>query len=358
MARFHPLTVTDIRHETRDAVVVTLKPREEDRAAFDFTQGQYLTFRRDFEGEELRRSYSICVGKDEGLLRVGIKRVDGGAFSNWANTNLAPGDVIDAMPPMGRFYMEIDPTAEKQYLGFAGGSGITPVLSIIKTVLAREPKSRFTLVYANRQINSIMFREELEDLKNTYLGRFSVLHILESEAQEIDLFTGRLDENKLAALFRTWIDPKSIDAAFICGPEPMMLTIVASLKAHGLKDEQIKFELFASGQPGRARNRVASVSAEEAAAVVELTVTLDGTTRTFNMPKHGVSILEAAIAQSMDAPFSCRAGVCSTCRAKVLEGEVEMDTNHALEDYEVEAGYVLTCQCHPLTEKVVLSYDE
>jgi len=358
MARFHPLTVTDIRHETRDAVVVTLKPREEDRSAFDFTQGQYLTFRRDFDGEELRRSYSICAGKDEGVLRVGIKRVDGGAFSNWANANLAPGDVIEAMPPMGRFYMDIDPTTEKHYLGFAGGSGITPVLSIIKTVLAREPKSRFTLVYANRQINSIMFREELEDLKNTYLGRFSVLHILESEAQEIDLFTGRLDENKLAALFRTWIDPKSVDAAFICGPEPMMLTIVASLKEHGLKDEQIKFELFASGQPGRAKTPVASVSAEEAAAVVETTITLDGTTRTFNMPKHGVSILEAAIAQSMDAPFSCKAGVCSTCRAKVLEGEVEMDTNHALEDYEVEAGYVLTCQCHPLTEKVVLSYDE
>ncbi|MCO6179370.1 1,2-phenylacetyl-CoA epoxidase subunit PaaE [Ciceribacter sp. RN22] len=358
MARFHSLTVTDIRHETRDAVVVTLKPREEDRAAFEFTQGQYLTFRRDFDGEELRRSYSICAGKDEGILRVGIKRVDGGAFSNWANANLAPGDVIEAMPPMGRFFMDIDPTTDKHYLGFAGGSGITPVLSIIKTVLAREPKARFTLVYANRQINSIMFREELEDLKNTYLGRFSVLHILESEAQEIDLFTGRLDENKLAALFRTWIDPKSVDAAFICGPEPMMLTIVASLKEHGLKDEQIKFELFASGQPGRARNRVASVSAEEAAAVVETTVTLDGTTRTFNMPKHGVSLLEAAIAQSMDAPFSCKAGVCSTCRAKVLEGEVEMDTNHALEDYEVEAGYVLTCQCHPLTEKVVLSYDE
>ncbi|RYC28419.1 1,2-phenylacetyl-CoA epoxidase subunit PaaE [Ciceribacter ferrooxidans] len=358
MARFHPLTVTDIRHETRDAVVVTLKPREEDRAAFDFTQGQYLTFRRDFDGEELRRSYSICAGKDEGVLRVGIKRVDGGAFSNWANANLVPGDVIEAMPPMGRFYMDIDPTTKKHYLGFAGGSGITPVLSIIKTVLAREPRSRFTLVYANRQINSIMFREELEDLKNTYLGRFSVLHILESEAQEIDLFTGRLDENKLSALFCTWIDPKSIDAAFICGPEPMMLTIVASLNAHGLKDEQIKFELFASGQPGRAKNRVASVSAEEAAAVVETTITLDGTTRTFNMPKHGVSILEAAIAQSMDAPFSCKAGVCSTCRAKVLEGEVEIDTNHALEDYEVEAGYVLTCQCHPLTEKVVLSYDE
>jgi ring-1,2-phenylacetyl-CoA epoxidase subunit PaaE len=357
MARFHPLTVTDIRHETRDAVVVTLKPRDEDRPAFDFIQGQYLTFRHDFDGEELRRSYSICAGKDDGVLRVGIKRVDGGAFSNWANASLAPGDVIEAMPPMGRFHMAIDPASEKHYLGFAGGSGITPLLSIIKTVLAREPKARFTLVYANRQVNSIMFREELEDLKNIHLGRFSVLHILESDAQEIDLFTGRLDEDKLAILFRNWIDPKSVDAAFICGPEPMMLAIVASLKTHGLKDEQIKFELFASGQPGRLRNPVAFADAGHSAADVEATVTLDGTTRTFRMARQGPSILEAAIAHSMDAPFSCKAGVCSTCRAKVLEGEVEMDTNHALEDYEVEAGYVLTCQCHPLTDKVVISYD-
>lgn len=357
MARFHPLTVTDIHHETRDAVVVTLEPREEDRAMFDFIQGQYLTFRHDFDGEELRRSYSICAGKDDGALRVGIKRVDGGAFSNWANASLAPGDVIEAMPPMGRFHMAIDPEIGRHYLGFAGGSGITPLLSIIKTVLAREPKSRFTLVYANRQVNSIMFREELEDLKNTHLGRFSVLHILESDAQEIDLFTGRLDEAKLALLFCGWIDPKSVDAAFICGPEPMMLAIVASLKAHGLRDEQIKFELFASGQPGRLRNPVASADAGQAHAEVEATVTLDGTTRTFRMARQGPSILEATIAQGMDAPFSCKAGVCSTCRAKVLEGEVEMDTNHALEDYEVDAGYVLTCQCHPLTDRVVISYE-
>lgn len=190
MARFHPLKVTDVRRETRDAVVVTLAPRDEDRALFDFTQGQYLTFRRDFDGEELRRSYSICAGTDEGTLRVGIKRVDGGAFSTWANENLAPEDELEAMPPMGKFFTPIEPEVAKQYLGFAGGSGITPLLSIIKTVLAREPRSRFTLVYANRTINSIMFREELEDLKNLHLGRFSVIHVLEQEGQEIDLFTG------------------------------------------------------------------------------------------------------------------------------------------------------------------------
>lgn len=358
MARFHPLEVTDIRKDTRDAVVVTLKPREEDAAAFDFTQGQYLTFRREFDGEELRRSYSICAGKDEGVLRVGIKRVDGGAFSTWANESLKAGEAIEAMPPMGRFHTAIEPEEAKTYLGFAGGSGITPLLSIIKTVLKREPKSRFTLVYANRQVSSIMFREELEDLKNTYLGRFSVLHVLETEAQDIELFTGRVDAEKMTALFKSWIDPKSVDTAFICGPEPMMLAIAGALREHGLTDAQIKFELFASGQPGRAKTRVVSKEALDSTEATEATVTLDGTTRSFKMPKQGQSVLDAAIAADLDAPYSCKAGVCSTCRAKVLEGEVEMHTNHALEDYEVRAGYVLTCQCFPLTEKLVISYDQ
>lgn len=358
MARFHPLEVTDVRRETRDAVVVTLKPRAEDAEAFDFTQGQYLTFRRDFDGEELRRSYSICAGKDEGVLRVGIKRVDGGAFSTWANEELNPGTVLDAMPPMGKFYTSIEPDADKHYLGFAGGSGITPVLSIVKTVLAREPKSKFTLVYANRQINSIMFREELEDLKNLYLGRFSVIHVLETEGQEIDLFTGRIDDEKMKGLFERWIDAGSIDTAFICGPEPMMLTIAASLRDHGLSDDQIKFELFASGQPGRAKARPVSKQTHGTAETTEATVMLDGTSRTFQMESRDMSVLDAALANDLDAPYSCKAGVCSTCRCKVLEGEVEMAVNHALEDYEVRAGYALSCQAIPLTDKVVISYDE
>ena len=262
MARFHCLDVVDVRRETRDAVVVTLKPRDEDAALFDFTQGQYLTFRRRFDDDELRRSYSICAGKGDGFLQVGIKRVDGGAFSTWANESLQAGEVLEAMPPMGSFHTPLDPDATRHYLGFAGGSGITPLLSIIKTVLAAEPKSSFTLVYANRQISTIMFREDLEDLKNRYLGRLSVLHVLESEAQEIDLFTGRVDAAKCAALFKAWIDPASVDTAFICGPEPMMLAIAGALKEHGLADGQIKFELFASGQPGRAKKRAASTAAD------------------------------------------------------------------------------------------------
>ncbi len=358
MARFHALTVTDVRRETRDAVVVTLRPSEEDRTLFDFTQGQYLTFRRKFEGEELRRSYSICAGKDEGVLKVGIKRVDGGCFSTWVNESLKPGDTLEAMPPMGTFFTALEPEESRHYLGFAGGSGITPVLSIIKTVLAREPKARFTLVYANRQISSIMFREELEDLKNLYLGRFSVLHVLESEAQDIDLFTGRIDGDKCAALFKSWIDIQSITTAFICGPEPMMLAIAAALREHGLRDDQIKFELFASSQPGRARRTASTTAGTEQVALCAATVTLDGATRSFSFPRQGQSLLDAALENAMDVPYACKAGVCSTCRAKVLEGEVEMEVNHALEDYEVRQGYVLTCQCYPLTDRVVVSYDQ
>lgn len=358
MARFHSLDVVDVRRETRDAVVVTLKPRDADAGLFDFTQGQYLTFRRRFDDEELRRSYSICAGKGEGFLQVGIKRVDGGAFSTWANESLAAGEVLEAMPPMGNFHTPLDPGAARHYLGFAGGSGITPLLSIIKTVLAAEPGSSFTLVYANRQISSIMFREDLEDLKNRYLGRLSVLHVLEAEAQEIDLFTGRIDAAKCAALFKTWIDLASVDTAYICGPEPMMLAIAGALKEHGLADGQIKFELFASGQPGRAKKRVASIAAATSNSTTEATITLDGATRTFRMPKEGTSLLDAALEANLDAPYACKAGVCSTCRAKVLEGEAEMAVNHALEDYEVRQGYILTCQCFPLSDKIVVSFDQ
>ena len=220
MSRFHPLKVTNIEKTTRDAVIVTLKP--DDDALFEFLPGQYLTFRRSFGETELRRSYSICAGADDGVLQVAIKKVGDGAFSSWANDEMVVGDVLDAMPPMGKFHIEVDAEARRHYLGFAGGSGITPVLSILKTVLAREPHSRFTLVYANRGLNTIMFREQLEDLKNLFLGRLSMVHILETDAQDIDLFTGRVDKEKCAGLFEHWIDIKSVDTALICGPEPMM----------------------------------------------------------------------------------------------------------------------------------------
>jgi ring-1,2-phenylacetyl-CoA epoxidase subunit PaaE len=352
MSKFLPLTVTDIHHTIRDAVVLTLKP--EDAEAFAFTQGQYLTFRQDFDGTELRRNYSICTGLDDGEIKVGIKKVDGGAFSTYANSQLKVGDRLHAMPPQGKFFTPLEPEKAKNYLGFAGGSGITPVLSILRTVLKREPKSTFTLVYANRAVNTIMFREELEDLKNRYMGRLTLIHMLES-GQDIDLFTGRVDQEKCAQLFKHWIDVKNTDTAFICGPEPMMLAIADSLKSHGLKEEQIKFELFTESQQGRLAKQEMEKRAEGAKGT-ELTVIIEGAQRSFEMSK-GQSVLEAALENGQDAPFSCKAGVCSTCMCKVLEGEVEMISNHALEDYEVERGYVLSCQSYPLTDRLVIDYD-
>lgn len=353
MAQFHPLEVTDVRRTIRDAVVVTLKPAN--GADFDFIPGQYLTFRRDFDGTEIRRSYSICAGKDDGLLQVGIKRVDGGAFSSWANENLKPGMVLDAMPPMGNFHTPLDPETGKTYLGFAGGSGITPVLSILKTILAREPDSTFTLIYANRGVHTIMFREELEDLKNQFMGRFNVLHILESDAQDIDLFQGRVDETKCAQLFKGWVDISRVDTAFICGPEPMMLAITKSLKGHGLGDDQIKFELFKSAQTGRLARRSESSTASSAKAV-QASIIIDGVARSIEMDR-GTSVLRAALDNALDAPYACTAGVCSTCKCKVLKGEVEMVANHALEDYEVRAGYILSCQSYPVGDELTVTYD-
>jgi len=352
MSQFHPLLVTDIHHTIRDAVVLTLKPENPD--AFAFTQGQYLTFKQDFDGTELRRNYSICAGLDDGELKVGIKRVDGGAFSTYANTELKVGDVLHAMPPQGKFFTAIEPEVAKNYLGFAGGSGITPVLSILKTVLKREPQSTFTLVYANRAVNTIMFREELEDLKNRYMGRLTIIHILES-GQDMELFEGRVDQAKCDALFEHWIQIDNIDTAFICGPEPMMLAIAEALKTNGLSDNQIKFELFSESQQGRlAKQEMAKRS--EGQSGTDVTVIIDGARRSFTMQK-GQSVLEAALENGQEAPFACKAGVCSTCMGKVLDGEVEMLSNHALEDYEVERGYVLTCQSYPLSDTLTIDYD-
>lgn len=355
MARFYPLRVAEIRRDTRDAVVLTLEPRPEDTDAFRFVQGQYLTFRREFDGEELRRSYSICAGRGEGRLRVGIKKVEGGWFSAWANEELAPGDTIEAMAPMGNFHAPLEAEGARHYLLFAGGSGITPILSIVKTVLAEEPRATLTLVYGNRSTSAIMFREELEDLKDQHLGRLSIIHVLESEAQDIDLFNGRLDRQKCDLLFSRWIDPKRADLAFICGPEPMMKAVSEALEAHGMDKAKIKFELFASSRPKKPRPRPEGERASDG-IVATARIVLDGVSREITL-RDGESVLEAARAATIDAPFSCCAGVCSTCRAKLVEGEVEMEANYALEDYEVERGYILTCQSRPVTKRLVVDYD-
>ncbi|WGH80209.1 2Fe-2S iron-sulfur cluster-binding protein [Jannaschia ovalis] len=347
MARFHDLTVTDLRHTTRDAVVITFDAPD----GFDWVQGQYLTLRRTFDGTELRRSYSICAAPGE-PLQVAVKRVEGGAFSTWANAELSVGDTLQALPPMGRFHSAIAPDAAKHNLFFAAGSGITPILSILKTVLALEPRSKATLVYANRAVNAIMFREELDDLKSRNLARLAIVHVLGQDAQDIDLFTGRIDAEKLDALFAQWIRIDTVDEAFICGPEPLMKVISAGLETHGLPREAIHFELFAGSQTGRLPQR-AGRKAE--AKPTRAAITLEGATETVEMERDQ-SILEAALAAGIDAPYACKAGVCSTCICKVTRGEVEMIQNHALEDYEVEAGYVLSCQSYPLTDDVAVEY--
>lgn len=356
MAQFYPLRVTDVKRDTRDSVILTLVPPAGEEDAFKFIQGQYLTFRRTFDGEEMRRSYSICAGVNDGLLRVGIKKVDGGWFSSWANDELKIGETIDAMAPMGNFHAPLDAEKARAYLGFAGGSGITPMISLIRTVMDAEPQSTFTLAYGNRSTTTIMFREELEDLKNVFMGRFNVVHVLESEA-DIDLFSGRLTREKCDALFARWIDVTSADLAFICGPEPMMLGVSEALKAHGMDERAIKFELFASAQPGRAKKRAVTAGAE-ADKQTKATIILDGAARECEIEKGAQSVLEAALAANIDAPFACKAGVCSTCRAKIIEGEVDMEANYALEDYEVERGYVLTCQSYPRTDKIIVDYDQ
>ncbi|MEL6503054.1 MAG: 2Fe-2S iron-sulfur cluster-binding protein [Pseudomonadota bacterium] len=351
---FHTLRVTALERTTRDALAVTLEPPA--GVDFSFTQGQYLTFRREFDGVELRRSYSLCAPPHGGELKVGIKRVAGGTFSTFINEELAVGDTLEAMAPMGRFWPEKVEVTGEHYLGFAAGSGITPLLSILRTVLETHETARFTLVYANVASNTIMFREPLDDLKNRFMDRFALVHMLENDAQDVELFTGRLTAQKCDALFAHWVKPQHVAKAFICGPQPMMETVADRLAHHGMAKDDIRFELFASGQPGRAARPAKSAQAAALAKPAELTVTLDGTTRTLTMDRDQ-TVLDAALENAVEAPYACKAGVCSTCRAKVTQGEFEMLTNHALEDYEIARGYVLTCQCLPLGDKLVVDYD-
>jgi len=350
---FHELTVTDIQQTTRHAVVLTLKPKEAEH--FEFTQGQYLTFRKTFDGEELRRCYSICSSKASGRLQVGIKAVAGGAFSTWANEELRVGDVLEALAPMGNFYSPQPNTEHNHDVLFAAGSGITPILSILRSGLESDEHSRFTLIYGNSNPTTIMFREALEDLKNQYIGRFNLLHVLTDDSQDIDLFKGRLTEQKCANLFEHWVDMRFVRNTYICGPEAMTNAVAAALIKQGLPKDRTHLELFNMAQPGRTKHR--AVTTTESSKGIPGKVTLGGETRTLII-NASESLLDAAVNNNVDAPYACRAGVCSTCIAKVIEGEVEMVANHALQDDEVNAGYVLTCQCYPTSETVVWDYDQ
>lgn len=355
-AGFHTLKIAGVRREIDDAISLELEVPPELRDAFRFTAGQHLTVRADIDGEEVRRNYSLCVAPHENEWRVAIKQIAGGAFSSWANRAVKAGDMLDVMPPHGSFTWTFDPARSANYVGFAGGSGITPVLSLLKTALAVEPDSDFTLLYGNRASNSVMFLEELAALKNRFMGRLQIYHFLEDEEEEVELFNGRLDSAKIADVLRSLVDPSTIDAAFICGPGPMMDAAEAGLIAAGVASDNILIERFTVGAMS-AEQLAAARALEQKAAGLKVQVTLEGRRRTLTFDADKGSILENARAAGLPAPFACKAGVCATCRAKLVRGEVTMKANYGLSADEVAQGYVLTCQAVPLTDDVALDYD-
>jgi ring-1,2-phenylacetyl-CoA epoxidase subunit PaaE len=354
MSDFMPLRVRAISHTTRDALVVTLEPATAS-AAVAFTAGQYLTLRTQIDGAEVRRCYSICSRYGVEPLRVAIKKVPDGAFSSWAHATLRVGDTLEALAPLGRFG-ELAPDADgaAHYLAIAAGSGITPILSIIKTRMAEEPSARVTLVFGNRSSASIMFREELEDLKNTYLQRLNIVHVLSREQQEIDLFNGRLEPLKCQQLLQHWLDASTFTGAFICGPLSMMEGARNALLEAGLAAERIRVELFAADADA-ARARVASAPAEQTPINAEIRI--DGRSYGIEVIPRAETILAAGLRAGLELPYSCKAGVCATCVARLLEGEVDMDANFALEDYEVARGYILCCQSYAMTPRVVVEFE-
>jgi ring-1,2-phenylacetyl-CoA epoxidase subunit PaaE len=356
MSKFHPLPIARIDRETRDAVAITFAVPEALREQFCYMQGQHLTLRAAIEGEDVRRSYSICSAVQDGQLRVAIKRAPGGVFSNWANERLKPGDTIEVMPPMGHFNVPLDEKACRHYVAFAAGSGITPILSIVKTTLACEPRAQFTLFYGNRASGSVMFREELAALKDSYLARFNLVHVLSREAQDIELLHGRIDGARAGALLDHWAPLADMDTVFLCGPDGMMQSIHEMLSARGYPEAKIKVERFASSIP-KHEHRPALLP-QGTATETEVTVILDGATRTFTLDRTRDNILDAGLRQGIEMPYSCKGGVCSTCRCRLVEGEVDMDVNFALEDYEVARGFVLACQSYPATDHVTVDFDQ
>ncbi len=382
---FHPLRVRHVLPDTAEAVVVSFDVPEPLREVFSFTQGQYLTLRTEIDGQDLRRSYSICAGVDDGELRVGVRKVNGGVFSNWINAHLKPGDVISVMAPQGRFFVPIEPGLRRHHVGIAGGSGVTPILSTMKTVLAREPLSHFTLIYGNRALKSTMFKEEIEDLKNRYLTRLVLHHVFSDEHTELiddpqvaslpppegvqaglgaarrsglPLNVGVMNRAKIGEFLSSVVPAATINHAFICGPFQMNDEAEAALLAAGVPEDRIHIERFGLAPQAQQVGAVIHEAKPGDAETARVTIIRDGLKRDISFTKDQPSILDAASAAGLEVPFSCTSGVCGTCRAKLLEGEVRMERNFALDKKEVANGFVLTCQAHPLTPHVVLSFDE
>jgi ring-1,2-phenylacetyl-CoA epoxidase subunit PaaE len=355
LSRFYPLTVRAIQPETTHAITIVFEVPPELEETFRFVQGQYVTLRAFINGEEIRRSYSICSAVQDAKLRVAVKRTPGGVFSNWAIENLKPGDRLEVMPPEGRFHVQLSPTNQKHYVAFAAGSGITPIFSIIKTTLLTEPDSNFTLFFGNRSSNTVMFREELAELKDTFMDRFCIIHVLSRERQDVDLLNGRINGEKAEQLLTQFCRFETIDTAFLCGPQEMVDEIAARLEALGLPEWRIKIELFTIKESEQQIQSKVFSSAGDAEYQVKLIV--DGNVVQFSAPRDE-SVLDAGLNRGIDLRHSCKSGVCGTCRAKLLEGHVEMDVHYALTDDEIERGFILTCQSHPVTDHVTVDFDQ
>lgn len=353
---FHPLTIKEIKKETADCVSVSFEIPEALKKDFAFKQGQSLSMRTIINKEEVRRTYSVCSSPLDNEWKIAIKKVEGGLFSSFANDELKKGDILEVMQPVGKFYVELNPANRKNYLGFAAGSGITPLLSIIKTTLQTEPGSSFTLVYGNKSRGSIIFFEELEGFKNKYLQRFNFINILSRERTDAAINFGRINTEKLKELEKL-VDYSSFDDAFICGPEEMIFLIKDYLEISGLDKKKIHFELFTTpGQKRATDNR--QLTTDNSGPTSKITVKIDGRSFDFDLSLTSeTTILDAALKQGADLPFACKGGVCCTCKARLLEGEVSMDVHWGLEDEEVEQGFILACQSHPKTKKVVVDFD-
>lgn len=355
MTSFIPLTVSQIIHDTRDALVVEFEVLPAYESAFAFKAGQYVTLCVQIDGESVRRSYSICSAEHE-RLRVGIKRVEGGVFSNWVHQHLRVGDSVQVMPPQGRFGQAA--AHARHALLIAAGSGITPVLSILKTGLQSSIDKSFTLFYGNRATSSVMFREELMQLKDRFMTRLNIVYVMSREPQDFDLLHGRMDKEKCASLLDQWVNVGMFDEAFICGPQQLMLDAKAALIERGMQESHIHAELFAVADKGLTRKTVACASHAGQAAACQVTLVMDGHTQHFSMLQGQESLLQAGLRAGVDMRYSCKGGVCSTCRAKVISGQVEMDVNYALEDYEVRRGFVLTCQSYAVSDTLVIDFDQ
>lgn len=355
MTKFETLHIKDIKKETGDCVSISFNVPEKIQTDFNFIQGQYLTLKKMINGVEIRRSYSICSSPLDNELRVAIKKVPTGIFSTYANEILQKGDDIEVMPPNGKFYYPLNVSNKNNYIAFAAGSGITPIFSIIKTTLETESNSNFTLIYGNKNRHSIIFKESLDALKNQFMGRLSIVYILSREKMDAPILFGRIDGNKCEALCKKLIQPNNAAAIFLCGPEEMVFSVKAELEKMHVDPKKIHFELFTTGKKKKVIVHETSSNSSEVKS--KITIKQDGLSFDFDLGFEGDSILEAALKNGADLPFACKGGVCCTCKAKLIEGEVEMDVNYGLEQEEIEHGFVLTCQSHPTTEKVVIDFD-